>query len=143
MTHREPCAARPCLRPGVETVAQVTLCEHHMSLMRQELTEVVEVKIKEPRPIPNHWVYYATNGGDWIKIGTTMDLHKRMAQLSTMRDRWKVLAVEPGSYDQEKRRHRQFKEMRRPGTELFRVNDVLLEHVETVRAEFAYLQTAR
>jgi hypothetical protein len=75
-------------------------------------------------------VYYARTGS-MIKIGTTVNLHARMAEI--LPD--EVLATEPGSYSLEARRHRQFRKLRVPGrVEWFHAGPLLQEHVLAVRA---------
>jgi hypothetical protein len=69
-------------------------------------------------------VYYAACGG-LIKIGTTDRLYGRMHQLKA-----RLLGFEPGSYDLETARKRQFAALRRGArSEYFGVAPVLLEHI--------------
>lgn len=58
-----------------------------------------------------HVVYYVRLGLDHIKIGTTGRLMERMAELRVANPA-NLLAVEPGSFDQEKQRHREFDALR-------------------------------
>jgi hypothetical protein len=58
-----------------------------------------------------HVVYYVRLGLDHIKIGTTGRLMERMAELRVANPA-NLLAVEPGSYDLEKQRHREFDALR-------------------------------
>lgn len=76
------------------------------------------------------WVYYIRRG-DLIKIGHTVNLHKRMTDL--MPDA--VLAVEPGPQQLESMRHVQFKASRHRN-EYFRPDDDLLRHIEFVIEQF-------
>lgn len=54
-----------------------------------------------------HVVYYVRLGVNHIKIGTTGRLSDRMAELRVVNPD-NLLAIEPGSYDVEKKRHKQF-----------------------------------
>lgn len=74
-------------------------------------------------------VYYIAFG-DRIKIGTTTDLKARMSALPHD----EILAVEPGSNELEKRRHREFGEHRLRG-EWFRDVAALREHASDLREE--------
>ena len=72
-------------------------------------------------------VYYVQLTGDRVKIGWTRDLEARMA---TFRARMEdVLATEPGAYNIEKRRHRQFAADRIGRTEEFKQSDRLMAHI--------------
>jgi HNH endonuclease len=78
-------------------------------------------------------VYYIRRG-DLIKIGTSAQLRCRLSQ--QVYD--ELLAVEPGSYDLEDERHRQFAAVqvpKRPGqNEWFRAAEALLTHTDALRA---------
>ncbi|HWR84662.1 MAG TPA: GIY-YIG nuclease family protein [Rhodoglobus sp.] len=74
-------------------------------------------------------VYYLRHG-DRIKIGTTANPRTRFAALT-----WEeLLGFERGDRTVERRRHEQFAELRFPGSEWFRAEPPLIEHVERVRA---------
>lgn len=80
----------------------------------------------------NRVVYYALIGR-YIKIGTTAVLEKRMGELKTDA----LLATEPGWFDLEQHRHRQFshlKARREDGrigrSEYFEPGEDLLEHID-------------
>lgn len=76
-------------------------------------------------------VVYYVRIGHYIKIGTTVDLHSRMASL--MPDEF--LALEPGGRDVEAQRHRQFEWHRAPkGKEYFLPTVAVMEHIEALRA---------
>lgn len=78
-------------------------------------------------------VYYCELRPGIVKIGTTMKLAARMAALHVPVGA--VLAAEPGSYDLEKTRHRQFADLRITQREDFRVDEALRTHIEDVAAE--------
>jgi hypothetical protein len=68
-------------------------------------------------------VYYATTGS-YIKIGTTIHLDQRMKDLGA-----NLMAVEPGGYDMEKDRHRQFHALLAAGREYFFPGHELIRHI--------------
>ena len=78
-------------------------------------------------------VYYAELRPGIVKIGTTLNLVARMNGLHIPPA--SVIAAEPGTYDVEKTRHRQFADQRIGQREDFRVDEVLRAHVEAVAAE--------
>jgi hypothetical protein len=71
-------------------------------------------------------VYYAALTRNLIKIGTTAQLYTRMHQLGA-----RLLGYEPGSYELETTRKRQFAPLRAsgPGREWFRPEPELMEHI--------------
>lgn len=73
-------------------------------------------------------VYYIRRG-DLIKIGTTVDPRQRFSDL--LPD--EILAVEPGSFPDERRRHRQFHHLRCAG-EHFRDSPELRDHIQRIRS---------
>ena len=78
-------------------------------------------------------VYYVRFTGGRIKIGTTVDLLRRLTE---MRARVvDVLATEPGGFDVEARRHRKFSHLRDGRSEDFNEDPSLLAHVDAVLAE--------
>lgn len=72
-------------------------------------------------------VYYA-QFRDMVKIGTTMDLHRRLREFPTER----LLVFEFGDRKLEHRRHRQFADLRGVG-EWFSAEERLLEHVQRLK----------
>jgi hypothetical protein len=89
------------------------------------------------------WVYYLRIG-DRIKIGVSQDVYRRMRQYPPNAE---LLAVEPGDYDTELSRHRQFIGSRADGREWFHPTADLLEHIAAITAQhgepsrFAYTFT--
>jgi len=85
---------------------------------------------------PQPCVYYL-RFGDRIKIGTTSDLKTRLTGVPHD----EVLALEPGSYDVERARQRQFGALwiRR---EWYRPGEALLAHIAAVRERYADFQVA-
>lgn len=78
-------------------------------------------------------VYYAELRPGIVKIGTTLNLAARMSSLHVPPA--SVIAAEPGTYDVEKARHRQFAHLRIGQREDFRVDNDLHAHVEGIAAE--------
>lgn len=78
-------------------------------------------------------VYYAELRPGIVKIGTTLNLPMRMSSLHIPPA--SVIAAEPGTYDVEKQRHRQFAHLRIGQREDFRVDDELRAHVEALATE--------
>lgn len=82
---------------------------------------------KRPEPL----VFYVSFA-DRVKIGTSTNLKQRLRVLHHD----VLLAVEPGSFDIETRRHQQFATARVPGQkEWFTRTPELLAHIDAVRAE--------
>lgn len=78
-------------------------------------------------------VVYYVRIGEHVKIGTTTNLK---ARLSTLRvDPDAVLATEPGGYELERQRHREFATERIGRRENFTPSRRLVHHIKTVRAE--------
>lgn len=75
-------------------------------------------------------VYYAKIG-QYVKIGTTINMKRRMAGLAMDA----VLATEPGGVELESQRHREFAEFRAIRREYFWPQPRLLDHIEAVRRD--------
>jgi hypothetical protein len=100
-----------------------------MLAQRAELTRV------DRRPdVPKACVvYYCELRPGIVKIGTTMHLATRMGTLHIPPGA--VLAAEPGHYELEKRRHRQFAGLRVAQREDFRIDDALRAHIDEVASQ--------
>lgn len=81
-------------------------------------------------------VYYARNG-DLVKIGTTTDIKQRSKALFPAQ----FMALEFGSYERERRRHKQFDALRVQG-EWFRLDESLAAHIVELRDKFERTQEA-
>lgn len=82
-----------------------------------------------------HVVYYCRLGANHIKIGTTMDLPRRMVELRVV-NASNLLAAEPGGYDVEHQRHEQFRKWRyQKRKEDFGEGPDLLDHIRAVRSQ--------
>lgn len=89
----------------------------------------------EPGPQP---VVYYVRLGEYIKIGTTVNLAKRLNALQADHDPDALLATEPGDRQVEAQRHGQFYEDRVfHNRELFRPSERLLEHIAALKAAHA------
>lgn len=88
-----------------------------------------EISPPERTVDPDCVVYYARRR-QLYKIGTTNNVKRRMAQL----DVDELLAVEPGSYDLEQMRLRQFDHLRiAPGHEWLYPSEDLMSHIEMIK----------
>lgn len=78
-------------------------------------------------------VVYYIRIGDYIKIGTTVNLGNRMSALQPD----EILATEPGYLEMEDLRHEQFKHLRiRPQSERHHKGPDLLDHIEMLRKHY-------
>lgn len=76
------------------------------------------------------FVYYL-QVGERVKVGFSTDVRRRMRQYPPG---CRLLAIEPGDYELEKARHRQFAGSRTEGREWFRPTTDLLEHAASLVA---------
>lgn len=117
-------------RPLPETYQQAKALKAYIEAQspagRREVTSVAE-----PEATPA--VYYILMN-DWVKIGTTVNLARRLRTFAVHPDA--LLAVEPGSYAREAERHTQFRHLRQKRTELFKLDAKLQAHIDAVRATF-------
>lgn len=143
-----------CSVPGCTTrraeYARIPLCDIHCVLAWTDQRRAWEHAVTyNPGAVPveireqlvggaRPWVVYYIRFGENVKIGRTTNLVRRMRAFCSVHDQ--LLAVEPGvvvdGLDRETQRHREFAELRIPGTELFVPNDALREHIATVVATF-------
>lgn len=75
-------------------------------------------------------VYYMTSEyGGVVKIGTTVNLVKRLHNMNRGREvKYHVLGIEPGSYDTERQRHLMFKHISQR-SDFFWATPELLNHI--------------
>lgn len=143
-------AAR-CCWPGCRNtrVEEVPLCGAHLSIARDAWADRVSpdnprtyritTTVNEPKPEPElatepkpaGIVYYLRSGG-FIKIGWTKSLTGRMKAYppDTV-----LLATEPGTREDETRRHRQFAVHRTHGREWYAIAADLTRHIDRIKAE--------
>lgn len=125
----------------VHSILGIPLCADHTEALRAALTperseaSAAELSIprqaKAPLIDPSRSVVYyiSRTGTPGIKIGVLQNVHKRMKQLG---GRIHLLAVEPGGYAVERKRHHQFRTLRNPGTEWFQQTDGLMQHIDNL-----------
>lgn len=105
--------------------------QDRFELMRQAaLARTEEMKAEfanRPLKAPRSCVVYYVQLDAVIKIGTTIDLTERMKNYPPYA---RLLATEPGSYDIEQKRLREFKEYLRAGNEWFSPGPRLRAHIE-------------
>lgn len=85
----------------------------------------------ELSPRPDPFVYYLMLSPSTVKIGTTIDLRRRVTnQLRS--DLQYVVAIERGGLDLERQRHSEFASERLGKREDFRLSPRLKRHIETL-----------
>ena len=134
------CCHPDCSKPVSERDAPIPLCDRHTAevlfwsvrAIRAEVDDATAVlsslPVMDPTPQPGQVVYYARSEGT-VKIGTTTDLVKRMRQLKC-----DLLAHEPGGYDIESTRHREYG-FARSHLEFFHPAPELVEWIKFLRGE--------
>jgi len=140
---------RPCRRDVHVVAGTIPLCVRHLETLVEILTGALEQLPAEPEPartMPSPAVVYYM--GDpptqTIKIGTTTQIRDRWYALSARKPELLLLAIEPGTYDVERERHRTFRHLRIPGTkEWFRKVPQLMDHVNAVRANHGMFLSGR
>lgn len=95
-----------------------------------------EARAAARKAVEHAVVYYVRLGVNHVKIGTTGHLKERMVALRVANPQ-NLLAVEPGSYDVESERHREFaKHKYDRRKEDFEEAPALMEHIERVREAY-------
>lgn len=126
------CAGVRCWDQASTIIADVMLCNSHKQGLRAAF-EGLPVPIL-PEQEAAHVVYYITwRDVDHIKIGTSQNLRNRLRQLKKNGQRPRLLALEEGGHQLEAKRHRQFRDLRKPGSELFRPSQVLIDHIDNLK----------
>lgn len=135
------CAVRDC-EDGWWRMSGIPLCKGHLRTAAYEYDAKVFQPLlhgmSAPEPVPepersSPAVYYFRMENR-VKIGTTTNLRLRMNTMYVQPEQ--LLAIEPGSYEQEGKRHKQFAHLRVGRTELFDTNQALLDHIASVRSMF-------
>lgn len=120
----------PCGELVDKETTNIQLCAEHK---QQVILDEIRINNTYPAPEPSEKtaaVYYFAWRDGSVKIGTTTDLKTRMKTLYVEQD--DLLAVEPGGFDREAQRHRQFALSRKPHTELFERTPALDSHIAQV-----------
>ncbi|OBA94654.1 hypothetical protein A5668_09125 [Mycolicibacterium fortuitum] len=120
------------------------VCFMHAMLISRAYDNFMDgLETPELRPKPP-FVYYLMVGPTTVKIGTTTDLTRRLSGLRS--DLQYVVAIERGSFDLERQRHREYATERIGSREDFRLSDRLKAHIESLmpqRDELITEATAR
>ncbi len=132
---------RDCLAE-IPDDAPFDICMDHMQeaylYVKGAITQAMDhaAKNRAPlppkRPAPEPVVYYAVIR-DWIKIGTTRQLEVRMSELLVD----ELLVTEPGGFELEQMRHKQFAHLKALRREYFNPGQDLLDHIEMLRLHYA------
>lgn len=116
------------------------ICPRHfiqISGYKAQITSVPQDSKRDQRldraPDPEGVVYYLRLDERLIKIGFTERISQRIKAL--YRQPEDLLAVEPGTYSIETRRHEQFKHLRVGRGERFNAAPELVRHIMSVREE--------
>lgn len=116
---------------GIELSQQVVGMAIKVGRYRHRIDQELDDSTHGVKPDQDGGVVYYVRRGSMVKIGTTINMQKRMTAI--LPD--EILATEPGSYSLESRRHRQFRKLRVSGqVEWFHAGPLLQEHVALTRA---------
>jgi hypothetical protein len=116
---------------GIELSRQTVEMAVKVGQYYHRLDEELNASARGVKPDQDGGVVYYVRRGSMIKIGTTINMQKRMTAIPPD----EILATEPGSYSLEAQRHRQFRNLRVRGqVEWFHAAPLLQEHVLGVRA---------
>lgn len=136
------CAHPDCSKPPADNDAPIPMCERHthemlywsMRAIRDEVDAATAMLASIDALDPDTHtpgqavVYYARLNGH-IKIGTTKHLAQRMSTLKA-----DLLAYEPGTYDIEAERHREY-DIARSHLEFFHPAPELIQWIRLLRGE--------
>ncbi len=120
------------------------VCFAHAMLISRSYDNFMDSLEPIEAPPKPPFVYYLMVGPTTIKIGTTTDLTRRLSGLRS--DLQYVVAIEHGSFDVERQRHREYATERIGSREDFRLSDRLKAHIESLmpqRDELIAEATAR
>lgn len=134
-----PCSALYCLNASTEWVCSIPVCPGHLAELEERFT--VTVTLRRPsQPWPSVVYYVTWPSANSVKIGVTTRLQVRLGELRTAGKMPEVVVVEPGDRTLERKRHRQFRDIRQRGsdgnrTELFLKTPELEFHMRTLAKE--------
>jgi hypothetical protein len=111
-----------------EDILRNILIKRHEQAMQQ--TDGAEERAQRPAEVPSGAVVYYMRISDRVKIGTTTSLKRRLIAFNPE----ELLTTEPGWFELEAQRHRQFAHLRTHG-EWFRYEHDLKDHVENLRSQ--------
>jgi hypothetical protein len=139
----DTCCARlsdggTCGRESFDETLPFPLCTNHLLVVRRwDHREAAErLRAAYPQPVavrPDNPIVYYVRVGDRVKIGTTIKTVRQRFQGQLPPDA-QVLAIEPGSYELERKRHRQFWRLQ-DANEWFHGGPELWEHIAQLREE--------
>lgn len=121
-------------RLGVEITLPIV--DRMVAEVRRQIRAQSIVPAPQPRPVSSRFASFKHDGpvvyyvriGNRVKIGTSVNLPDRLSTINPE----EVLAVEPGDIRTERRRHREFANLRTHG-EWFRYEEPLTQHIEQIR----------
>lgn len=138
-----------CDRPSLRD-APFPICVTHTAelyrFIRQHMDAAAETTLSVLETLDTAWnggrkfkvlgesIVYYVEVGPLIKIGTTTDLERRIAQYPPGS---KLLATEPGGREVESKRHYQFQDCLADRREWFHPNPELLSHVAALASDAA------
>jgi hypothetical protein len=129
------CSSAYCYKSAERTACGIPMCQGHYDEIEKFFIPPPP-RLKRERAkhvVPISWVYYVGwPDRDMIKIGVSQKLSQRLRNLR-LESPAHLLALEPGGYRDEQRRHKQFVHLRKMGTELFMPDPELLEHIEKLK----------
>lgn len=132
------CAATGCMTRGT-LIADVPLCEEHEGRLAIALAphSAARADAVDLAAAWSHVVYYIIrrDSADLIKIGTSVNTSARMRSLRGGSRPLRLLVAEPGSYELEHQRHKQFFIYRATG-EWFRHDPAIVEHIRSLRVQY-------
>lgn len=121
------CVWKGCRQDQLEGLQVCFAHGLHISSVFRKLIDA-DLEPLPPRPPDQPYVYYLMISPTTVKIGTTRNLEQR---LSAMRSEAQyVVALERGSFDVERQRHKQFTAERRGAREDFHLSDALKSHID-------------
>lgn len=136
--------SRRCDRRAKEMLATIVpLCTDHAHLVRLGVADQMAVKL--PSVVHVHTagpavVYYIGDPAtQCVKIGTSTDARKRLQAVRHRFPEAILLAVEPGHFELERVRHRQFagvRRIQRGQREWFEKTPDLMDHINAMRHQY-------
>lgn len=125
------CAWDDCHRPRF---FDMPVCQGHALIIYGRVVGARQVLAPQRAPrqelSPEPYVYYLMRSPVVVKIGTTIDIKRRMRSLYA--ELQYVVAIEPGGTDLEKQRHKEFAAERIGQREEFALSDRLKKHIESL-----------
>lgn len=130
--HIPDCRWDDCRNPQMSD--EILVCEFHAVMTHLRIVDMIEgPRTSGLRTDATPLVYYLQLAPTTVKIGTTGNLVNRVASLRS--EMQYVIAVEPGSYEVEHKRHKAFDAERLGRREDFRLSPRLSAHIERLRAQ--------